>query len=163
MGNQLQLPNNFQLSFSRIPNCIISLQKCSVPAVQSTHVEVSTPFSNLKFPGTNQTYTPFNIQFKLDENFAAYIEIFNWMQGLGFPDDFTQFSNLKAADKNKKVVSDATLIALSANSSGSLRFNFSNMFPVYISEIEFDTTITEPQYIDIQVSFMYDFFHIEKL
>lgn len=165
MSNQFQTQNNFQLAFTRLPNVMINLQQCNIPSIQMTHSQVGTPFSFIKEPDTKINYGDFMVSFKLDENFDSYLEIFNWMKGLGFPKDFTQYSNLKgdAFNKRENIFSDATLTTLTNASNSNVRVEFQNMFPITLSEIDFSTMLTDANNIDVFASFAYDTFDIYKL
>ena len=40
------------------------------------------------------TYAPLDIRFRVDEDMSNYLEIYNWMTGLGTPEDIKQYKSL---------------------------------------------------------------------
>ena len=164
MDNQkLQTKNSFQLSFDKLPNALLNLQLCPIPSISLSHSAIGTPFSFIKEPDTRLVYSSFDIQFKLSENFAGYLEIFNWINGLGFPESFEQYSDWKGTSgKREKIFSDSSLMIMTATNNPSIRVDFTNMFPTALSEIEFDTTVQDATYIDVSARFEFDYMRISN-
>ena len=92
-----------------------------------------------------------------------YLEIYNWLVGLGFPDNFDQYKNFEQASVNQRNLSDATLSILSSKYNPNLRVKFQNMFPESISELQFSTTATDIDYLEATVTFRYSLYTVESL
>lgn len=165
MSDLLQ-QNQFSVSFNKIANTTITLQTAPIPGVSGTHTNVGTPFSWLKEPDTKGVYSPWNITFKLDKNLDAYLDIFNWWQGLYFPHSYDQYTALKGdveESNRRNLFSDATLNILDNFNHLNLRVNFRDVFPVSLSEVPFTTEVDDAKHIDVTASFEYRSFTIEKI
>lgn len=165
MANDFLQNNQFSLTFTKAPNLAINLQTCSIPGLGMSHTEIGTPFSFLKEPDTKINFSEFPVTFKLKENFDGYLEIFNWMLGLGFPESFTQYANLKGVGEptRKNIFSDITLTVLTNKNNANLRVVFKDAFPTFLSQVDFDTQTEDATMIDVAASFEYHMFTIEEL
>ena len=83
--------------------------------------------------------------------------MYNWMIGLGFPDNFGQYNTLKGQEKitQKALESDISLFVLSSHRNPIFEVIFRNAFPISLSELEFDSTDEDVQYHEATVSFKY--------
>ncbi len=82
-------------------------------------------------PGEKLTYQDLRVDFLVDEKLENYIQLYEWMTSLGFPENFDQFSRLQKnsryfPDGNNSFQerSDATLIILNSNfqEAGTIKF-----------------------------------------
>ena len=155
--------NQFSLEFSKIVNTTTTLQTCNLPTLSLPKVNVSTPFSKMQEPGDMLTFGDFNVSFKADEHFKSYLDIFNWLNTLGFPKKHEQYSQGLLNSQRKNHVADATLTLLTNSSQPNISISYRNIFPVFLSDINLTTIVTETEYINCQASFAYDYFEIEYL
>lgn len=165
MVNDFLQDSQFTLSFDKLPNATLRLQNCSIPSLGLSHSEIGTPFSWLKEPDTKLNFSEFPITFKLDENFDGYLEVFNWMMGLSFPESFDQYAELKGPEQygRTRIFSDATLTVLTNKNNPNLRVTFRDLFPTFLSQVDFQTTNEDVMNIDVAASFEYHLFKVEKL
>ena len=54
-----------------------------------------TPFKQIPVMGDDLTFENLEIGFLVDAKLENYIELHNWLLGIGFPKSRTQFSDLK--------------------------------------------------------------------
>lgn len=153
----------FRLILDRTPNVNYFSQSASLPGISLSAPEVTTPFVDYPLPGTKLQYSPFTIAFRVDEDMKNYLEIYNWLVGLGFPDNFDQYKNFEQASVNQRNLSDATLSILSSKYNPNLRVKFQNMFPESISELQFSTTAADIDYLEATVTFRYTLYTVESL
>jgi hypothetical protein len=94
-----------------------------------------------------------------------YIELYDWLKGIGFPDNFAQYGNIAGAGvtTGDGVYSDITLIILSSAMNPNMEVTFYDCFPVDLSAIEFDSTSVDVQYATATVSFANRRFDIKAL
>ena len=52
-------------------------------------------------PVEKLSYSPLDITFLVDENLNNYKEIHDWLLGLGFPQNYTQFQNLQTDGQDR--------------------------------------------------------------
>lgn len=156
--------NAFQLTFNRIKDTVVYVQKTSIPGLTLPSVEISNPFVTSKELGDHINFDSFGIQFKLDQNLEGYLDIFNWIVEIGFPENFDQYKNAVQPDNRRSnLYGDATLLLYSNTLNSNLEVRFKNIHPTYISQIPFDTTITDDNPIDVTAQFDYDYFTVHKV
>jgi hypothetical protein len=94
------------------------------------------------------------------------MEIHNWLVSLGIPESFDQSAYKRAAGTSFKagnVYSDGSLMILTSNQNPNLQVNFSDMFPISLSELNFDATDTNVTYLEASVTFRYRIYNIVEL
>lgn len=158
-------PLGFKLQIKKTPNVNYFVQQASIPSVSLATADVDTPFTKIPFPGTRLTFGNLQFSFKVDEDMANYIEIFNWLKSIGFPDNFAQYANIAGqhVTSGEGVFSDITLIVLSGAMNPNLEVTFYDCFPVDLSSISFDSTSEDVQYITATATFASRRFDIKPL
>lgn len=158
-------PVGFQVILARAPNLEFTSQRVSLPSVSANFANMPTPFTNLPFTPDKMEFDPLNITFIVAETMENYLEVFNWLKGIAFPKNFTQFKNLNDAepmDKNT-VMSDIAVNVLNSANVPTLSWKFKECFPISLSEMQFSTTETDIQYLECTATFKYAYFEIESL
>lgn len=150
-------PINFHFSLTRAPGLVFFVQKASIPGISLNQIDVPTPFVPLPFPGGKLSYSGLVITYKVDEHMQSYLEIHNWMKGLGHPTSFGQYADLVDGEG---VFSDATLVVLSNQRRPTFNVTFKNIFPVLLSGIDFDVTQQSLDYVTTTVQFTYESYEI---
>ena len=92
------------------------------------------------------TFDDFSIRIAIDEDMKVYKELYDWM--------------LQNRDANSPVVYYATLIILTNHNLPNNKIQFTNLFPLSVSGLEFSTQATDVEYLQTYVSFRYDEFKI---
>ena len=131
-----------------------------------------TYLKDIPVPGDKLTYDDFSLEFFVDENLENYLQVHNWLRGLGYPNSIQEFIDLKAEDEyfpNTSVknsfneYSDATLKIYNSNFNPMVDIQFKDMFPVILSTIKFDSKTTDINYVVAEVSFKYSIYDIVVL
>jgi len=99
------------------------------------------------------------------------MEIQNWMRGLGFPEQLSQFDDLERsglvrgnyAQDRQNIYSDGTLQVLTSSQIPNFQIRFQDLFPYTLSTVTFDATDTDIQYFTADVSFKYTIYNIIDL
>ena len=164
-GQNFLSPLGFQFTIRRLPNVELYIQSATLPSVSMAEVQVQTPFSRLYFNPDHLEYGEFSITFRVDENMNNYREIFNWMIGIAFPDNFNQHKTLvtRKQGDTSGIFSDAQLTILNSTANPNIRVNFEDMFPTNLSEIVFDTRNTDITYAEATATFRHKRFTIVKI
>ena len=161
----------FRFSIKKLPNVNYFCQKASLPSISLDAIEFQTPFGNIPRAGNKLKYSTIPISFRVDEDFKNYIEIHDWMVGLGHPEDFSQTRNLsnntlapvRRMGSAASFVSDGTLNIQTSNRNPSINIFFYDMFPTDLTELVFDTTASDIDYIEATVTFSYRRYVIERV
>ena len=151
--NLLQ-PTKFLLTFSRIQTVQYFCQEVNLPGVTLGEVTRATPFLDMFSPGTKLTYDPLDITFTIDEELASWKNLYDWFISMADPDGFEGRDHPRELQTNKHF-SDATLTILSALNNPLLRVNFTNVFPLSLSDIQFDTKSSADNIITAKATFRY--------
>lgn len=155
----------FKFVISRLPNVVFFCQTVDMPSLQFADIESPTPFVNLNYAGDHLNFGELSLTFKVDENMANYLEIFNWMIGLGFPEKFQQYRDLKATElQNGGIQSDASLVILNSSFNQNIEIYFRDIFPKKLTNLTFTSMLeNKVEYHTAQVTFSIRDFEINIL
>jgi hypothetical protein len=151
--NLLQ-PTKFLLTFDRIRATQYFCQSVNLPGVSLGEVNRATPFLDMYSPGTKLSYTPLDVEFLVDEELQSWKNIYDWFLTMADPEGFEQRGGSKELQNNKHF-SDATLTILSNLNNPVLRIQYTNVFPLSINDIVFDTTKSADTIITARATFRY--------
>lgn len=165
--------NGFRFAIKRLPGVNYFCQAASIPAVSMNAIESPTPFAFVPRPGDRLNYDPLNIRFKVDEDLTNYFEIQKWLEGLGHPDNLSQTRDLSRNINNNLIagtrqigyyttfVSDASLSVLTSAKNISKNIFFYDLFPISLTELNFESTNTTIEYLEATVTFRYRKYELE--
>ena len=134
--------------------------------------EQPTYLKNIPTPGDKIDFGDLTIRFLVDEDLGNFMEIQNWIRGLGFPESIKEFHDLEAdsnlpanfgARSRGNIYSDGTLQILSSNLIPKFQVVFKDLFPVSLSTMTFDATDTDIEYFTANASFKYTIYDITDL
>jgi ribosomal 50S subunit-recycling heat shock protein len=149
-------PIGFRFTMQRLPHVNYFCTQASIPDVTLGQPQIENVFIKLPQPGDKLSYSPINIVFRVSEDLANYREIYNWMEALGFPDNFAQRRSLAgAAYTNGDVFSDGSLIITTAAYKPNIEVKFTDMFPISLSTLDFTVENTDVEYLQATATFAY--------
>ena len=163
-------PVGFKFSISKIPKADFFANQANIPGIDLGFAVQPTYLKDLPVPGDKLTYGDFNLRFIIDENMEIYLEVHKWMRGLGYPENVGEFAQLKREDlyfpsPNSKSpyneYSDGTLLVYNSSFNVNMKVHFKGVFPVSLSPVEFDATMTDIDYVTAEVIFKYSIYDIE--
>lgn len=169
LANQPVNPNflaktNLRFLLKRSPNIVFFGYAARLPSISLDIATQKTPFLNIPRPGTKLHYDDFQYTFHVDEDFLNYMEMYNWMNNIGFPDDFSLYPQGRTESATgDNIFSDATLSILDAAKNPNVEFKFINMFPFELGGLSFNVGDETYPYIDCTVTFKYQRFYFNKL
>lgn len=157
MNKNMLSPVGFSFQIRRLPTTNFFVQSVTLPGPSLGFVEVPNQFRPAQVYGDRIEYSELEVTFKINETMSNYIEIFDWMTGLGFPDNFDQYKRLKEkpAFSDERFYSDATLTILTSSMNPQIEIAFSDTFPVSLSPIIMTSTDTEIEYLEATASFRF--------
>jgi hypothetical protein len=158
-------PLNFKFSIKRAPHVNFFVQKVNLPSISLPTIETPNPFVKIPQPGEHLDYADLTLSFRVDENLQNYLEIHNWIRALGKPKDFSEY---KALAQNPNYTgdglrSDLTLMILSSAKNPNYEIVFTDAYPYDISELSFDTTKSDVEFIEATATFKYILFEIKNV
>ena len=174
-NNNFLSPLGFRFIVKKLPLVNFYCQSASLPSVSLQETETPNPLVRIPLAGTKLTYAPLDIRFRVDEDMKNYLEIYNWMTGLGTPVDIKQYKALnetgnrstagtgKMGNVMQGVFSDATLVVLTSAQNANIRISFVDSYPINISPLQFDVTGSDVAYIEADCTLNYRSFTVESV
>ncbi len=160
-------PLGFRFLLHRAPNVEYFCQSAQLPSMTMNPAIQASPLLNIPRAGDKISFEPLSLRFRVSEDMENYLELYNWMVGLGHPETLEQYKDLyedgNVAEHNHGIVSDGTIIVLSSHANGNVRLNFQDLFPVSLSPLQFDVTVQDVEYMECDVSFNYTLFTVGDL
>ena len=162
-------PAGFKFVLTKKPKIDFFVNEAFIPGINLGVAIQPTYLKDIPVPGDKLTYDDLVLKFIVDENLENYLEVHNWMRGLGYPRSVEEYQNLLNEDE----INPGKQTAISGQSDGSLiiynsNFNpiatviFKNLFPVSLSTISFDAKVNDITYVTADVTFKYTIYDIIK-
>lgn len=151
-------PIGFKFSIRRLPHVNYFCTSASIPDISMGAIDtVDNTFIKLPIPGDKLTFGLLTLRFRVDEDLKNFQEIYDWMIGLGYPDNFAQYGAIarQGVQNIGEVYSDGSLIVTTAAFKPNVEVRFIDMYPVQLSALEFNIEQTDIEYLLADVSFAY--------
>ena len=163
-------PVGFKFALKRSPGVAFFCNSANIPDITLGIAEQPTYLRDIPTPGDKIQFGDLNLRFLVDEDLVNYMEIQNWIRGLGFPETVQEFRDLKKENilgsnglTNDDIYSDGTLQILSSNLVPQFNVMFSNLWPYSLTTLDFDATDTDIEYFTADVSFKYTIYNLNDL
>lgn len=171
--NQIQnrnylYPTQFKFTISRAPKVAFFSNSANIPSMSLGIAKQPTYLKDISQPGDKIQFEDFSLRFLVDENIENYMEIYNWIKGLGYPETLEQIYKLQAQDQRigtminsaMNIYSDGTLLVLTSNLRSNFQVRFYDLFPYDLTTLMFDATVTDAKPFTAEVKFKYTYFEI---
>ena len=178
-------PIQFRFKCTKLPLVEFFVQSANIPGISLGSAQQNTPLIDVPLPGDKVTFNSLDISFLVDENLNNFKEIHDWILGLGFPDNHTQFQNLQSAGSDRfpgstrstaatgtntpqplnegGIYSDAILTVLNSKNIAKTEIRFKNVYPTSLGGLTYDVRLTDVDYINASVSFNYTSYEIVQI
>jgi len=162
-------PTGFLFTLNRAPKVSFFSNSANIPDISLGVAEQPSYLTDIPHPGDKMVFGDFTIRFLIDEDLENYMEIQNWMRGLGFPESLQEIYDLQKEESGDRslgfrqsmnVYSDGTLQVLTSNNVPNFKVKFRDMFPVSLSTLNFDATMSDVEYFTADVTFRYTMYNI---
>lgn len=160
-------PTGFKFSLARAPHLNYNIQEVNLPEISLGIAEQPSPF--VKIPlGGNISYGELSVNFIVNEDMTDYMEIRDWMLGLGNDTTFDQYKALSVVTRNSPgasngIHSDIDLVILNSSYNRNLVCKFVECVPTYLTSLAFKTTSTATEYLTCWATFRFMNFTMELL
>ena len=170
-------PVQFRFKCTKLPLVEFFVQSVNLPGINLGSAQQTNPLYDIPLPGDKITYASLDLSFVVDENLNNYKEIHDWIVGLGFPSNHTQFQDLQTSGSDRfpgstrstaatgtnvpqplnegGIYSDATLTVLNSKNIAKTEIRFENLYPTSLGSLNYDVRATDVDYINASVSFNY--------
>lgn len=156
-------PVGFVFKIKKTPTLNYFVQSVTLPSLSIEPIDMPNPFSKIPFAGTTLSYETLSVTFKVDEDMKNYLELHNWLSGLGFPKQFDQYKRLAEKPIGEGVVSDLTLLINTSSKNPNMEVVFYDAFPISLSTLTFDMTAEEISHVTCTVEFKYGRYVIQPV
>ena len=178
-------PIQFRFKITKLPKVEFFIQTANIPGINLGTATVPTPLYDYPVPGDTLTYQALDISFLCDENLSNYKELHDWLSGLGFPKNHTQFADLQGTSADRfpgttsrtaatgtsikqpltegGIYSDATLTVLNSKNIAKTEIRFKNVYPTSLGSLSYDIKASDVDYLQVAASFNYLNYDIVQL
>ena len=178
-------PIQFRFKCTKLPEVEFTCQTANIPGISLGGATQSTPLLDVPVPGDKLTFGSLDITFLVDENLNNYKEIHDWLLGLGFPQNYTQFQDLQTEGQDRfpgttrrtanigrqpraplpecGIYSDATLTVLNSKNIAKTEIRFQNVYPTSLGGLSYDIKLADVDYLQAPVSFAYMYYEIIQI
>ena len=162
-------PVGFKFTLNRAPKVSFFSNAANIPGLTLGVAVQPSYLKDIDTPGDKIVFEDLSLRFLVDENLENYMEIQNWIRGLGYPESLREIYELQSQErylntldsKMMDIYSDGNLEVLTSNMNTNFNVKFKDLFPYQLSPLEFDATATDVQYFTAEVSFKYTIYTIE--
>ena len=177
-------PTQFRFGINQLPKVEFFTTSANLPGISLGELVIPTPYTDIPIVGDKITYENLSISFIVDEFLENYISIHNWLIGIGFPSDRQQFTTFRSTSSNTSIAggggntdigkvgkttadrplySDATLTILSNKNNPIVEVRYSDMFPVSLSGLDYNSQEADVDYLTATIDFRYKLYEIVTL
>jgi hypothetical protein len=156
--------NGFRFNIAKLPELQYFCQEVNIPGITLGEPAMFNPFAQVPIPGETLTYDTLNVKFMIDADMSNYIAIYNWIVALGFPQSYEQYIAFVSKDQRgilgelAKNYSGATLQILNNTNNPVKTVNFTDMFPVSLGTLNFQSTSQDVNYLIGDATFRFSYY-----
>ena len=148
-------PIGYLLKLEKFSGVDFFCQTANIPDIAMPTTEVPTRFRNVSIiPGGGVTFGDFTVRFIVDENLENYNAIHSWIRDNGNADEMLRTT------PEEDIYTDAQLQIVTSQYNPAFVVEFRNIFPVSLTGMQFDATITDVEYITAEVTFKHQQFFL---
>ena len=178
-------PIQFRFKMTKLPLVEFTVQTANIPGISLGTATVPTPLYDYPIPGDTLTYQSLDMSFLVDENLSNYKELHDWLSGLGFAKNHTEFADLQGTGADRfpgttsstaatgtstpqplaegGTYSDATLTVLNSKNIAVTEIRFRNVYPISLGSLSYDIKASDVDYLTVSSSFNYLNYDIVQL
>ena len=165
-------PVGFRFNLKRSPGTAFFCNQANIPDLNLGVTEQPNYLRQIPTPGDMIDFGDLNLRFLVDEDLKNFMEIQNWIRGLGFPETVQEFRDLESSgtvprrdyvQSGQDIYSDGTLQILSSNFNAKFNVNFKDLFPISLTTLTFDATDTDIEYFTADATFKYTSYNLTNL
>jgi len=156
-------PVGFKFTLAKEPKVAFFSTSARIPDISLGTAVQTNYLKDIHVPGDRLTYSDFSLRFLIDENLENYMAIHNWLTGLGYPEttqDYRDAITKDGLEDGKNVFSDGSLHVLNSNYRDIAIVKFNDLFPTYLSSLDFQATDSDINYFTAEVTFKYTIYNI---
>ena len=148
-------PIGFILELEKFEGVDFFCQSANLPDINMPSTQVASQFRNLPIiPGGGVEFGDLSVTFIVDEDLKNYNSIYKWMRDNGNADQMARET------PEKDIFSNGQLLITTSQYNPAFVVDYQNLFPVALTNLQFDATIGDVEYITAQVTFKHQQFFL---
>ena len=148
-------PIGYLLKLEKFEGVDFFCQTANVPDITMPVTEVASPFRNLPIvPGGGVTFGDFSVRFIVDEDLVNYNAVHTWIRDVGNADQMARTT------PEENILTNGQLHIVTSQYNPAFIVEFRDIFPVSLSGLQFDATMTDVEYITAEVVFKHQQFFL---
>ena len=148
-------PIGYLLKLEKFEGVDFFCQGANVPDISMPSIDVSSPFRSLPIiPGGGVSFGDFTVRFIVDEDLKNYYSIHSWMRDNGNADQMAR------STPEKDIYTDGQLHIVTSQYNPAFVVEFRDLFPVSLTNLQFNATIGDVEYITANVTFKHQQFFL---
>jgi hypothetical protein len=165
-------PTGFKFTLTRYPKVSFFCNEANIPNLTLGIAVQPSYLKDIDIPGDKIVFGDLTLRFLVDEYIENYMELQNWIRGLGYPESLDEYTNLANSavineraynQRPAQIYSDGVLQILDSSYIPKFNVKFKDLWPYSLSTLTFDATQTDIQYFTADVSFKYTIYNITDL
>lgn len=161
----------YQLVLNRCPKVAFFGNGASIPSLTLGPAIQPTGLKDIDVPGDKIQFDDLRVRFLVDENLENYMEIHHWIRGIGYPDSLQETYDWQRTNPNMiqpfpsvlNYTSDGSILILTSANNPAFKVVFRDLWPTYLSELDFTSTDPDIEYITAEVVFKYTIYDFKTL
>ncbi len=159
--------STFRMSFTRLPYLQFFLQEANLPGISTRPPIQPTMFVNVPLAANKMTYEYLSLTFAVDEGLWSWTSVQDWLYGIAIPENFQTYKNLSMQQRlqmkvEKPQFSDGILTILSNKNNPLLTVHFTDLFPVSLSGLQFNTKVDASTIITATAQFGFAHYDVNR-
>tara|TARA_B100000287_G_scaffold283768_1_gene267416 strand:- start:1073 stop:1660 length:588 start_codon:yes stop_codon:yes gene_type:complete len=177
-------PTQFKFSIVQLPKVEFFTTAANLPSITLADAIFPTPFTDIPVMGDKLTFDNLIVSFIVDESLENYLQLHNWLRGIGFPKTRQEFSDfrgeesvtpiakqgisndigdVKPSTSSRALFGDATLTILSNKNNPLVEIRFRDVYPASLSGLDYNQNATDVEYLTATCDFKYTLYEIVTL
>jgi len=141
--------NRATFTIPALSNTTFTIHEFELPGITLPTAVVPSPFYDKKLYGDKVEFDPLRLTFIVDEKITNWLELYNWIIGLGAPETKTQYLERELTEL------DAYITIYSSHNNPIYSIKFLECVPVSLSGMSFSESIQETTTIEATITMEY--------
>ena len=154
--NYLQQPA-FRFDIQRLPFVSYYCQRVNLPGISVGSVDFPTKGLRRIPVSGDIVYNNLSVEFFVDEDLLNWLEVMRWLRSIANSEDFDEYNGFGNSYSN------ATLIILNSAMNANYKVEFKDIVPTSLTDINFDSTVSDISPVTATVEFEYTTHTITRL
>lgn len=156
-------PSNFRFFIRSIPHVNYFVTEVNMPGLLLKTIQLPNQTRTLPLSGDHPTYEPLQITFMVDEDMNNWLELHNWISGLGYPLSTDQYKNYKDSKPKFEKKSTGLLYFQTGAKNLNIEVTFHDIHPFTVGNFVMRTADQQAQPVMASAGFNYAYYELRDI